>query len=328
MRVPRPRADPRGPVHPRRHRPARRTGSPGRRPAGLAADPGPHARRSLARVDQRGLGMHRLTQAILRDQLTPGQAAATRSAPRRSWRPATPATRRSATWPAWAQLMPHLLAADLAAPAPRPAPAGLRRVLVSAGPRRYPHRHDFASDLRQQWRDRLGDDHEHTLTITHYLAWALQMGRYAEARDLDQDTLDRRRRSWATTTPTPCTPPTTSPSTCASSATSRPPATWPKTPWPAAAGSSATTTAAPCPPPPPGPDLRALGEVQAARDLNQDTLDRRRRILGDDHPDTLNSATTWPTTCARSARSRPPATWTRTPWTAAAGSWATTTPTP
>jgi hypothetical protein len=37
-------------------------------------------------------------------------------------------------------------------------------------------------------------------------------------------------------------------------------------------------------------DLRELGEVQAARDLNQDTLDRRRRIPGQDHPDTLNSA--------------------------------------
>jgi hypothetical protein len=37
-------------------------------------------------------------------------------------------------------------------------------------------------------------------------------------------------------------------------------------------------------------DLRRLGEVQAARDLDQDTLDRRRRLLGDDHPDTLTSA--------------------------------------
>jgi Tetratricopeptide repeat len=37
-------------------------------------------------------------------------------------------------------------------------------------------------------------------------------------------------------------------------------------------------------------DLRELGEVQAARDLDQDTLDRRRRILGHDHPDTLRSA--------------------------------------
>lgn len=38
------------------------------------------------------------------------------------------------------------------------------------------------------------------------------------------------------------------------------------------------------------PTLYALGEVQAARDLNQDTLDRYRRIVGEDHPDTLNSA--------------------------------------
>ena len=33
-----------------------------------------------------------------------------------------------------------------------------------------------------------------------------------------------------------------------------------------------------------------LGEAQAARDLDQDTLDRRRRVLGEDHPDTLTSA--------------------------------------
>ena len=37
-------------------------------------------------------------------------------------------------------------------------------------------------------------------------------------------------------------------------------------------------------------DLRELGDVQAARDLDHDTLDRRRRILGQDHPDTLASA--------------------------------------
>ena len=37
-------------------------------------------------------------------------------------------------------------------------------------------------------------------------------------------------------------------------------------------------------------DLRELGDVQAARDLDQDILDRRRRVLGHDHPDTLSSA--------------------------------------
>ncbi len=37
-------------------------------------------------------------------------------------------------------------------------------------------------------------------------------------------------------------------------------------------------------------DLRALGQAQAARDLDQDTLARRRRVLGEDYPDTLRSA--------------------------------------
>ena len=59
-------------------------------------------------------------------------------------------------------------------------------------------------------------------------------------------------------------------------------------------------------PPPPGPRRRpprhpplgqqprrrpaTLGEHEQARDLDEDTLTRRRRVLGDDHPDTLGSA--------------------------------------
>lgn len=37
-------------------------------------------------------------------------------------------------------------------------------------------------------------------------------------------------------------------------------------------------------------DLRALGRVEEALALDEDTLDRRRRVLGEDHPDTLLSA--------------------------------------
>ena len=37
-------------------------------------------------------------------------------------------------------------------------------------------------------------------------------------------------------------------------------------------------------------DLRGCGEAEAARDLDTDTLARRRRVLGDDHPKTLASA--------------------------------------
>jgi len=33
-----------------------------------------------------------------------------------------------------------------------------------------------------------------------------------------------------------------------------------------------------------------LGEYQAARELNEDILARRRRVLGDDHPDTMMAA--------------------------------------
>jgi len=36
--------------------------------------------------------------------------------------------------------------------------------------------------------------------------------------------------------------------------------------------------------------LSALGEHQAARELDEDTLDRRRQVLGDDHPETQRSA--------------------------------------
>ena len=37
-------------------------------------------------------------------------------------------------------------------------------------------------------------------------------------------------------------------------------------------------------------NLRGLGEYQRARQLDEDTLTRRRRVLGEDHPDTLASA--------------------------------------
>lgn len=36
--------------------------------------------------------------------------------------------------------------------------------------------------------------------------------------------------------------------------------------------------------------LRKLGQVEASRELNEDTLGRRRRVLGPDHPHTLDTA--------------------------------------
>jgi hypothetical protein len=210
------------------------------------------ARQSLARIDHRGLQLHRLTQAILRDRLTPEQAAATRRCTEAILAASDPAdSGNPVTWPQWARLMPHLIAADLAAT----EDSDLRQMacnaclyLLARGETRTGH--DLASELRQHWRDRLGDDDYYTLGVTYYRARALgDMGRYAEARDLVQDTLARSRRVLGEDHPSTLV--------------------------------SASNLAA---------DLRALGEVAAARDLDQDTLDRQRRVLGADHPDTLSSA--------------------------------------
>jgi hypothetical protein len=209
-------------------------------------------RHSLARVDQLGLQLHRLTQAILRNRLTRAQAVATRECAEAILAASDPGDPGNpVTWPRWAQLMPHLLAADPAAT----DSLGLRWMACNACwyllARGDTHAaHDLARSLRQHWRDRLGEDHEHTLTAAHYLAWALRdQGRYGEAHHLTQDTLDRYRRVLGDDHPSTL--------------------------------GSANSLAV---------DLRALGEVQAARDVDQDTLDRRRRVLGDDHPDTLTSA--------------------------------------
>ena len=210
-------------------------------------------RQSLARVDQRGLQMHRLTQAILRDRLTPGQAAATRASSEVILAACDPGDPTNpVTWPRWAVLMPHLLAADLGATANWALRSQACRAcwyLRARGDIRSSH--DLANHLYQQWRDRLGGDDSHTLSIVHTLAWTLRdMGRPAAARDLDEDSLARERRLRGEDSP--------------------------------GALESANSLAL---------DLRGLGEVQAARDLDQDTLDRRRRVLDADHPSTLGSAT-------------------------------------
>jgi hypothetical protein len=210
-------------------------------------------RQSLARIDQRGLVLHRLTQAILRDRLTTEQAATTRACSEAILAAADPGDPPNpVTWPRWAQLMPHLLAADPAATGSQ----SLRRIacnacwyLLARGDTRTAH--DLAADLRQHWCDRLGDDDESTQAAATYFAWALRaMGHYAEARELDEEILARRRRALGADHPDTL--------------------------------ASATSL---------GNDLRNLGEHQAARQLNENTFVRRRRVLGTDHPDTLASAT-------------------------------------
>jgi transcriptional regulator with XRE-family HTH domain len=252
-------------------------------------------RQSLARIDHRGLQMHRLTQAILRERLPPAQAAATRKQAEAMLAASDPVDMPNpATWPRWAGLTPHVLAADPAAtdsPALRELAGHTCWYLLERGDIRTAH--DLATGLHRQWRDRLGEDHPHTLTAAHYLARTLlELGRHAESRDLNQDTLTRRRRVLGedhldtlysahnlainlrklgdVQAARDLNQDTLTRHRRIRGHDHR------------STLSSATILAH---------DLRALGEVQAARDLDQDTLDRLRRVLGHDHPDTLASAT-------------------------------------
>ena len=227
--------------------------------AGRAADPlawpqvlARLTSRSLARIDQNGLQLHRLTQAIVRDHLTPAQAAATRASAEAILAACSPgAADDPAAWPSWAQLMPHLLVTDRAVTTNSDLRDQMNDAiwyLLMRGDTGLAH--DLADRLYQRWRSHLGDDDPAVLRAATSVAEALRsMGRYAEARELDEDVLARRRRLYGDDH--------------------------------FQSLASANNLAV---------DLYQLGEVQPARDLDQDTLDRRRRLLGPDHPDTLTSA--------------------------------------
>ena len=251
-------------------------------------------RRSLARVDHRGLQLHRLTQAILRDRLSPREAAATRARTEAilvANNPLDP--ERPDTWPEWAELMPHVLAANLGAtenPGLRWLACDACCYLLARGDARSAY--NLAGDLRQHWNERHGADDQHTLAAADYLASALHdMGQYTQARHLHEDTLDRQRRVLGDDHPDTLS--------CADNLASdlrrlgeleaaRTLHTGTLERRRRVLGdnySHTLTSAANL-----ASDLRLLGELEAARTLDDDTLGRRRRVLGDDHPDTLASA--------------------------------------
>jgi tetratricopeptide (TPR) repeat protein len=215
--------------------------------------------RALARISADHLQLHRLVQAILRahsSRETDGDVNGTSAV--RLLRGAVPAEPwiNPASWPAWRQLLPHVLAVtdtnrnrdlgdedvgwllDCAATylhvrgEPRPARPLFQRAL-------------------QLYRRVLGEDHPDTLVVASHLTVDLHaLGEYERARQLDEDTLARCRRVLGDDHRDTLV----------------------------AAGNLAR-------------DLRAIGEHKRARQLDEDTLTRCRRVLGDDHRDTLVLAT-------------------------------------
>jgi hypothetical protein len=218
-------------------------------------------RRTLGRLTRYGLlrlssagdpVLHRLTAAILRDTLTDTDRADARHRAEALLIAANPGDAIDpSTWPAWADLLPHLPALDPAQSENdqlRALANGAAWALVTRGD--YGPALDLSRDLYQAWRDALGPDHRQTLWMANTLAVCHRRTQdYVTARELDEDSLERERRLKGEDHPHTLT--------------------------------SASNLAG---------DLRGLGEVDAARELDEDTLARRRRVLGEDHPDTLASA--------------------------------------
>jgi tetratricopeptide (TPR) repeat protein len=207
---------------------------------------------ALARIEQDGLRMHRLTQAILRAQLPPDEASVERAVAEMIVSASRPGDFRvPSNWHQWALILPHLLALDPAST----TNLSLRQLAIDSTwylIRRGDFRNSYrvASHFYERWLNALGPDESWTLAAARAAATALWgMGRHVEGRQLSEDSFMRERRLWGDSHPDTLT--------------------------------SATTLAN---------ILRALGQIRAARELHEDTFARRRRVLGEDHPDTLGSA--------------------------------------
>ncbi|HEX6403536.1 MAG TPA: FxSxx-COOH system tetratricopeptide repeat protein [Pseudonocardiaceae bacterium] len=212
------------------------------------------AHRSLGRIGNYGLGrldsglqLHRLTQAVLRDQLGVESAAAYRAYAQALLVAADPGDHQDPTrWPSWAGLLPHLLASD---PATSPS-VDLRDLACRAA--WYLHARgdshsarDLIGHLHQQWNEYLGPDNQHTLRAACILVRLLSdLGPHNSTRQLGEETLARCRRVLGDDHPDTL---------------------------------HAAHYLANC--------LHYMGSFELSRQLNADTLARRRRVLGDDHLD-------------------------------------------
>jgi hypothetical protein len=208
-------------------------------------------RSALARVDRDGIGMHRLTQAIIRQGLSGGRAAAVRQLARAVLAANFPGDPdEPGNWGEWAAVLPHLTAVDAAA-----SDEQVLRSMIDNAAWYLTRRGDYAGAeklarrLYAGWQDMLGADDTDTMEAEETLAEALRgMGRFAEARGLSEDIFTRRRRVHGDEHPDTLV----------------------------AAHNLAI-------------DMRRTGQARTALEMDEVTLGWRRRLLGDDHPETLTS---------------------------------------
>jgi Domain of unknown function (DUF4062)/Tetratricopeptide repeat/NB-ARC domain len=254
------------------------------------------SRLALVKVDQgsNSLQIHRLVQAVIRSQMTEDEQKQARHEVHKilvGARPRQGETDDPENWSTYDMIWPHLEPSQ----AEECTDSRTRQLLIDWV--RYQWKRgefesglSLAEQLQDRWTQQLGPDHEQTLHLKFQKANVLRsQGSFSEARDLDTHVLERQRAVLGADHP------------------------------------HALMTAGGL-----GADLRALGEFEralevaqdvyerrrgfeedmwtlkaahnlacslrlvgdffAARSLDAETLDRQRRVLSADHPDTLLSA--------------------------------------
>lgn len=269
--------------------------------AGLLGDPlavrralNALAGQGLARVQDGMVQLHRLTQAVVRDQLAPADRASGTRAAEALLAAAVPASAGDpANWPVWSDLVPHALAldpAELGTEAGRFAVLDACWYLMDGG-------HATAAlppltGLFGTWTERFGPDHPHTLRAAQFLVRAhADTGDLARARELNEETLVRMRLVLGEDHPDTLVGAAYLATLLAASGQTQAARRVEEEtlaqmrrvlgeddPHTLAVSASLANR------------LDALGDGKAARTLGEDTLARMRRVLGEDHPVTLTNA--------------------------------------
>ncbi len=206
---------------------------------------------ALAKIDGTNISVHRLNQALLRDELTPAEQASYRQEAHSILAAGAPRSPTDvSTWPRYAELVPHVGSpvTDLArcrVPAHRALALNVVLYLSLLGD--FASCRSFAERFIAQWKEDSGPDDPNVLDAERRLGNVLrEIGHYSEAYKLIEETLGNAERVFGARDPLTLTLRNSF-----------------------------------------GADLRARGDFATARELDEETRVLHEAVFGPDDPQTL-----------------------------------------
>lgn len=217
----------------------------------LARAIGELGRFALIRLDRRTIQVHRLIQALLRNEIPPDEQVSYRDDVQLILVAGAPKNPDDTQlWPRYAELVPHVTSEAMQLhmskdPAVRGFALDVVRYLYRSG--NLPSARVFAEHFIEQWTKDSSPDDRQLLDAQRHLGNTLrELGQYAEAYAVIDQTLERSRETLGEENPL----------------------------------TLALTNSL-------GGDLRARGDFAAARDQDEESLRLHRKVYGPEHPQTL-----------------------------------------